>query len=297
MSYSAYQSAPVTQQAVVSVNTGFDRHFCNYRKQLDDKVKHSDYISANDHVYTIQQRELVFRLNPRYDAMINRPKANGINDITLKVFSSVNNFPAANEIERFSNPNLKMHQANAILRSAISFVGVAVQPIFYENTNSKDTVAVQVSGSHTVWNSGDRQIRPGQLVVWDLPGSLKQQNAAKRKRMIPGEPMDKHLFATIPLECSFEDASGQKLYDFINYVEKVHEPHRVAEDVLRQAPIDYATPEGKALGTALGNGLNTEMYNKILLTMYEEIRSRIIGVALSGAQPGEQFDILLGSHH
>ena len=284
MAYSAYQSAPVTQQAVVSVNAGYDRHFCNYRKQLDDKRKHADFVTQDDSCFTIQQRELVFRLNPRFDGLISRPKANGINDISLKVFSSVNNFPSHTEIERFSSPLMHNFQQMHILRSAITFVGVAVQPIFYENTNSKDTVAVQVAGSHTIWNTGDKIIKPGQLVVWDIPKPKNLQPAGKKQRMIPGEPLDKKLFATLPIESVFEDTDGTKLYDFLEYVDKVH---------LKDSP---TTAEGNAMDAAV-RANDHKAYNKILLTLYEEIRSRIIGVALSGANPGEQFDILIGSHH
>jgi hypothetical protein len=146
--YSSYQQAPVTQQAVVTVNAGFDRFFCNVRKQLASTDKIDDrYKSTDDHNYTIQQRELVFRFNPKYNDVINRPDAfNGVNDMALKVFSSVNNFPDADKKFRasLSRTALSNFSKDAVLRSTVSFVGVAMQPVDYLNLNQKDNVAVQV---------------------------------------------------------------------------------------------------------------------------------------------------------
>jgi len=83
--YSAYQVAPVTQQAIVTANAAFDRHLCNVRKSESADNVEKEYASSDDHVYTIAQRELCFRLNHRYDDVISRPGTNGINDIELKV--------------------------------------------------------------------------------------------------------------------------------------------------------------------------------------------------------------------
>jgi hypothetical protein len=38
-------------------------------------------------------------------------------------------------------------------------------------------------------------------------------------------------------------------------------------------------------------------YSRKMLILYEELRTRVIGIALSGAAPGEQFDIVLCSSH
>ena len=109
--FSAYQSSPVTAQAVVTVNAGFDRFFCSARKGLHNDKTDDRYRSTDEHCYTVrgetplkppcrsvsaadasvcavqvQQRELVFRLNPKFNDVINRPDGfNGVNDIALKV--------------------------------------------------------------------------------------------------------------------------------------------------------------------------------------------------------------------
>jgi hypothetical protein len=38
-------------------------------------------------------------------------------------------------------------------------------------------------------------------------------------------------------------------------------------------------------------------YNRAILHMYNDVHSRVIGIALSGGQPGEQIDVMLCSGH
>jgi len=294
--YSVYQTSPVTQQAVVSVNAGYDRFFCNYRKNDKDTNKHPQYISTDDHNYTIQQREIVFRLNPRFDNVINRPRQAGVNDIALKVFSSLNNVPNPAVLSLMVPARGKAVSQNAYLRSMFSFVGVAQTVSMYENKNSKDNLAVQVSGSCSIHNTGPKPITAGMKVCWDLPPNEPLAAGTKRKIVMPqGVPMDKHLFSTVPLDEILADGSGSRLYDFANYIMNAH-------DFMGAAP---ATEEAKMLAM-LYNGLRAQNPNpaaveefiRTITTMYEEhCRSRVIGVALSSAGPGEQFDICLGTSH
>jgi hypothetical protein len=270
--FSAYQSAPVTQQAVVTVNAGFDRFFCNVRKELANEAADQRYLSTDDHCFTIQQREMVFRLNPKFNDIISRPDSfNGINDMALKVFSSANKFPDADKKFRMSMSRtpLSAFSRDAMLRSTVSFVGVAMQPIDYLNTNQKDNVAVQAAGSCTIWNTGNKVIRPGQRIIWDFPEDPKK--LAGKRKTIAGEPMHKHLFATLPLESAFGDARSTS-YDFVTALEEIH--------------IKGETEEGKSLQDSVEGGDYTGFLRKALY-LYEDVRSRIIGIALSGAAPGE----------
>lgn len=285
---------------MVSVNAGFDRYFCNYRKSQDENQRIAGYSSSDDAVYTIMQRELVFRWNPKMDQSIGRPSGNnGINDIALKVFSSVNNYPDISKFMVFSNKRAINHQA--MVRSTVSFVGVAKTVIDYLNTNQKDNLAVQVAGSCTIWNSGNKVIRPGQKVVWDVP--LKSSEDRKNLKRPRGEPSSKLLFATVPLEASFyDDATTVQHYDFSEYLHHAH-AHLGAVG-------DRKTPEAKSLGESLDAAREAKnnndaikekehmiAYTTKIVRMCEEIRGRVLGTALSGAAPGEQFDILLASQH
>lgn len=291
--YSQYLSAPVTQQAVVSVNAGLDRIFCNFRKSLPKEKIVDGTVSTDDHVYTIQQRELVFTLSPKLDAIISRPSSNGINDIALKVFSSANNFIRAANIpdtlvQRSYTDRLRV-------RESLRFVGVAVTPIDYTKTNQKDNCAVQVAGSITIYNTGSHIIRPGDKVLWDFPDTEPKAGSVGMKRTrITGEPLSKVLFATVPMHAFLkEGVSTTKVYSFVDYILAAH-PHGPATG-------QRATPEAKILDdlwkTAQADVKGMKEYLKAMLFLYQEVESRIIGTALSGANPGEQFDIMLSSGH
>lgn len=291
--YSAYQSAPVTQQAVVTVNAGFDRFFCLHRKAETDASKLDDrYMSTDDHCFTVQQRELVFRLNPVYNDVISRPdRYNGVNDMALKVFSSANRFPSHLAFKsRMGGGPLSSAGRDAVLRSAVSFVGVAQQPVDFMNTNQKDNVAVQVGGSCTIWNTGTRPIRPGQKIVWTFPAGTEQVGAGRKRKHIAGEPVDKHLFAVQPLEAEFSDGKSMAAHDFVSALFSIHDPFSAAPE----------TEEGKALKKVTDGALTRDKlidYTRKAIVLYEEVRSRVIGIALSGANPGQQFDIMLCSSH
>jgi hypothetical protein len=309
--WSAFQSSPVTQQAVVTCNAGFDRFFCSVRKAQSNDKTDARYISSDDHCFTVQQRELVFRFNPKYDDLINRPGSfNGINDMALKVFSSANRFPSADRFRMsLLNTPLSTFSRDAILRSSVSFVGVALQPVDYMNTNSKDTVAVQVAGSCTVWNTGTKVIRPGMKVIWDFPS---EPSAGAKRKQPSGEPQSKLLFMTMPLESAFSDAKSIN-HDFVSALFEIHDPFKPVPE----------TDEGKSLSKALARQGMTAAevkekyveFTKKALILYEELRSRVIGIALSGAAPGEvrrrasrvafrsfahssqQFDLMMCSGH
>jgi hypothetical protein len=285
--YSVYQSNPVTQQAVVTVNAGFDRHFCNYRKNLiaSNKVPATELHTSDDNCYTVQQRELVFRLKPMYDDKTNKPRGTGVNDIALKVFSSINNFFMPSKVM----PLTKLPQDwKSQVMSAVSFVGVAVTPADYTNHNFKDNLAVQVAGSCTIANTGSSSITAGQLVCWDIPEMAK---VGKKRALPAGEPLDKYLFATVPLDDILEDKkTTTRSYDFARFFVKAH-----SLDVGKTATDDEVKNHFIELTQ---NSTDFEELIRFVCMNYEQmVRSRIIGIALSSAQPGDNFDILLQSGH
>jgi hypothetical protein len=293
--FSAYQSAPVTQQAVVTVNAGFDRFFCNARKDMKDTNLDDRYKKTDDHCFTIQQRELVFRLNPKHNRLITRPDSfNGVNDIALKVFSSCNSFPDARLFKTsLQKTPLSTFSKDAVLRNAISFVGVALQPVDYMNTNQKDNVAVQVAGSCTIWNTGTHVIRPGQKIVWNFPGA---PGSGSKRKQPTGEPINKMLLSVAPLESELADNKSMS-YDFVSALFAIHDPMPATGAPATDEAISLAASITMPGDTAAEMKDKYIEFSKKLLVLYEELRSRVIGIALSGAAPGDQFDIMLCSSH
>ncbi len=147
---------------MVTVNALFDRYFCNHRKTLtapdataleyaagDDRcvlvmdtsnlthvLAHTLSILLSRSVYTIAQRDLVFRLRPSANALIGRSDGSGIMDMKLKVFANLNNFPMR-LLSSTKNAKTDPHARMNAMRGAIAFVGVALQPVDFTNKNSK----------------------------------------------------------------------------------------------------------------------------------------------------------------
>jgi hypothetical protein len=302
--YSAFQNSPVTSQAVVTVNAGFDRLFCTYRKELNDTDKDARYVSADDACFTVQVREPVFRLTDSLNSLagLNRPEyTNGVNDMALKVFSSANNFPSATVISS-TMPRGRMlpSQRDHILRSSLIFVGVAVTPVDYQNKNQKDNLAVQVSGSVTILNTGEHRIRPGQKIVWDLPQD-RTTAGSKRKYHTTG-PQDKHMFVVQPLEAAYNGPGNQRNFDFLTALHQTapHATPALAAAALAKEDAQMLSGAMQGFADADDDERKKDMlinYARKLLVLYEETRSRVIGIALSGADPGQRFDIMLTTSH
>jgi hypothetical protein len=299
--YSSYYAAPTTQQAVVTVNAGLDRLYCNYRKNVDTKRSWTALITSDDHAFSIVQRELCFKLKDKHNQMISRPSSNGINDLSLKVFSSANNLtlPAGLHGTQEDNRIMKYRQQ---MRDMFTFVGVATTPLDYLNTNSKDNLALQVAGSISIYNTGPTQIRAGQRLIWDVP-SLDLNNNS-RKRTIRGEPTSKRLFVVMPLEDALIEKSAAIADGSNDFTSTLHLVHKHATHA---APPD-STEEAQVLhslwkqmvehgGTDELAEKSTKEYNRAILHMYNEVYSRVIGIALSGGQTGEQIDVMLCSGH
>ena len=70
---------------MVTVNALFDRYFANHRKTLTaPDATALEYAAGDDSVYTIAQRDLVFRLKPSANALIGRGDSSGIMDMKVR---------------------------------------------------------------------------------------------------------------------------------------------------------------------------------------------------------------------
>lgn len=256
-----------------------------------------EYSAGDDAVFTIAQRDLVFRLKPDANAMIGRSDGSGIMDMKLKVFSNVNNFPLRLiDSAARKDPTLRM----MAIRKSIAFVGVALQPIDYSNKNSKDMVAVQVAGSITIQNTGPYAIRPGQRVAWDVPAITMVNNgrvSLKRPRSnARGQPPQKDLIHTIPYDELVANTVGDVTSNAVkpdsDIVTQMHAAHEHVNGPATNNAI------GKILNEAynqIGNGTPADrqkaaiLYGRMVAAYVAEANNRVIGIALSGASPGQQF--------
>ena len=311
---------------------------------LTHVLAHTLSISLSRSVYTIAQRDLVFRLKPSANALIGRGDSGGIMDMKLKTFSSLNNFPMR-LLNSTKNSKSDPHARMAALRGSIAFVGVALQPVDYTNKNSKDMVAVQVAGSITIQNTGPYSIRPGMKVAWDVPASvisahngrpsLKRPRANVRgqvRNCSESRPNSKFLLtygrfpsSRLPRTCSrcemLSNTSLFSLSDFLaqtipldeivaNSVEGLAESMVQREsDIVSQMHVAHphvgvtADPNNttaailKSAYEAMKNATPgtpeareaAVFYGQLIAAYVSEANNRVIGIALSGASPGQQF--------
>ena len=259
-----------------------------------------DLDEAQDPVFSIAPRELGFRLKDEFNSKINRPGQNGLNDAALKIFTSANKLLHFQQNQKEYN-DMTPEQRRWVLRSTLVFVGVPLLPIDYLNKNNKDAVAIQVAGSVTIANTGKSPIRPGDLVLWDLPvwdvnnpGGSKDpkdvhMNRKRNRTALKGEPYMKELFATVPLEHAvntlgiLSDQSSDSFRGFAHFLMSNSQAVFKRDknlgyiNALKDAVIKAPTQQ------------NLSDYTQAILVAYHDLQSRIIGVALSGALPGQQF--------
>lgn len=290
---------PNMVQSIIVQNGFLDRHLVTWRK--NQKQYYSPFGDVNaEEAFDLKTRELCFALKKSNDSFVQR-NINPQKDHELRVFSSANGLP-----DFFSNPRDQKYDVGNI-RDAISFVGVPLVDIRAGNENQSDAVAIMVSGSTTIFNTGPYEIGIGDIVIWDLP-AIEGEGGPPRPAPPYGIVTRKKLFRTIPLSfaslgsngASQSAASGDTvdgLYKSLQLKKAVGGVQRVdkggfdtrraevwrtlVEDVQKQAP---QGPDSDAFKDAVGNlllGWTAE---------WESLMKRRIGYALSNARPGQQFD-------
>lgn len=84
--------------------------------------------------------------------------------------------------------------------SRLTYSGVAVTPFYTERNSYQDMMqgfVSNVGGLNTLINSGESQIRPGDIITVDLPPNFKfDADSFNKYKKHEGVPLDKLLFAT-----------------------------------------------------------------------------------------------------
>ena len=221
--------------------------------------------------YTIQPHELCLR-NKENNLRRNQP-----NDTDIRCFSS------ANRIDRALAPGQRRNAPGRAKvdagnfdderkrkRMKLEFAGVASNRAIYDpkNNANEEFFAVQVGGLATMLNTGKQTINAGDLIQWDLP-DLEEHNRPK----IEGVNRSKLLFKTVPYKMN----SNKRIDDFIA-------ARAAAAEVVGEGDDEEADRRRVALTLS-----NFEQ------SQYEDKR-RIFGRALSYAEKGKAFDIVLGHY-
>lgn len=222
-------------------------------------------VNRDDDVFTIMPRELCLRWRTPHT------KKRMYTDTDMNVFSSANGvyLTATDLVDPKPAPTGLVEEAQC-LRDYLDFGGVAVTSAAYSSTGaSDDQLVVLFGGTTTMRNTGHDPILCGDYVQWDLPVLKAPQGDGPNATLVQPPPRSK-------------DCSKHKLL-FQTRPFRIDQCRVHAEDLV-----------GLVLGDEAEE--NARRLTPILHRRFCHERRRIFGRALSSAQPGHEFDLLLGRY-
>lgn len=207
--------------------------------------------------FAIKKKDLVFS-NKR----LSKRRRTAYNEPDLHVISTTNGV----------KPEQLDHEEYA-------FVGISHAHI---DSTSHRHAAVTVSGLTTIKNTGPTRIEAGDKIVWDL----EKRPEKKRK-----------TFQTVPYHRAFEGGASKSLF---KDVEACINADCKLTGTMKNESVRLCAVKAKAAG--LGDkfkGDPEKMYEflKCYTMAMSRLNSRVIGTALSRADEGAEFDILLRHSH
>lgn len=278
-----------TPQASIIVNSLVDTDEIYIRGRNDpaNPPVYSTNATEADSVFQVKRGELV--LTKRQQAVANIVRKEGVAP-SLRVLSSLNGL-VIKGYDRTLSAELKDMILWAYARRHLWFVGTAqgdkTQDMIH---NGSVSIAVRVSGSDTIINSGmdakhNDTIYPGDSVAWRMPspgvGAFVRSGEPKGKMM----PV---VYKYKPYERMAELVNMLKRMTDTDLTKLVAADDSFAEyvDFMKKAPFQGMDVKDLVQLTKLLMFLKAEFCD-----------SMVIGKALSEAAPGQPFDILLRHGH
>ena len=269
---SHYQSSnfsnPVTKVGRVVYNCSLDMNHAKYRMEpaQGNMIAMANVRQdADPETIHVQPHELLLEQDKD---LFKRTMSRSINDTEVLVLSALNGLKINRRLHVAGNPEKTRRQ----VRSTLKFGGVASTQARYnpDHRVQNDQVFVtQFGGLCTIQNTGDNQIRAGDYVVWDLPMHSSEGTVMcgkKQKQMVITRPYRPKSDHSLVLARRLNDPADP----LQNAVAKAR------DDITDDALIGRLLHE-------LGDVLNDE-------------RGRVIGRAMSNAEKGDTFDLLLGRY-
>ena len=288
--------SPVTPQSYVVVNGQFDRPF--FQKRIGSGST-SPWSGVSEENFALMKHELAFTFND--PLIMPRGLSNGINDPDLRFFTSANGIPVnpsnqtghlnETELSLLQNPNSSEFLRRKI-RGRLNFVGVNLTTM-PTPVSGNTHASVAVAGAVTVINSGPEMIDIGSRVVWDLP-FFDSDPDATRVVASYGSPTSKCLFQTLPWDC----AKKNSVHNTLSYLASGdHSDADVQEmnDLYSEFATAVANNTAGTL-TALNHNDASQSVENFLsgfIELQRDLEFRVIGTALTRAEPGAPFDMLL----
>lgn len=164
-----------------------------------------------------------------------------------------------------------------LVKEDYAFIGISHAHL---DPNSHRHTAVTVSGLTTIKNTGTTRIEAGDKIVWDF-ADHSSRSQKKRK-----------TFQTIPYHMAFDGSMSTQF----KQVQKAIDGETNNENINTCAKLFKAAVNGA--GTRSGEKFSKmEAFLKSYVECATSLNSRVIGTALSRAEEGAEFDILLRHAH
>ena len=263
-------NSSITSQGAVKYNAQRDvGEHSRRKKQKRDHGQPAYNDTGDDNDLSIMPRDLCLRnrVKTRYKRMYT--------DTDVNVFSSANRM-SLGTVQLPSDPSAdEYEEARIAMRQNYDFGGIAVTRSNCDASSAAGgdkEMVVLFGGTYTIRNTGLKPIYSGNYVMWDLP-SLNP--ALRRTWKSDQVPHTKLVFETVPYNANTKYLIGGN-------------SQVTRERVRREAATLGATPSGdeNAFATAL------QKFDAV----FSDARRRVIGRALSNAEPGKEFDIVLGRY-
>jgi hypothetical protein len=165
--------------------------------------------------------------------------------------------------------------------SRLTYSGVAVTPFYAERNSYQDMMqgfVSNVGGLNTLVNTGEEQIRPGDIITIGLPPNFKfDADSFNKYKKHEGIPLDKLLFATNVYR-------PRHVSDMVHELVKALSPTAL-ETGGRRYPANSENDKVKAMLNELSTSSNDAPALKKLASFILEAK-RILEVVDGGAAPG-----------
>ena len=261
----------ITQKGRVVVNAAFDKEAIHYRKTAELKpggrVKKVYTNSLTDDKYMhIVPGEPLF-MHKQRSAVGGVKKRKIVRDSDLMVFSSFNGLLCK------TGASIEDVEMN------LMFAGFAdIQTLYNSEGYTNIDAVTQVGGLRTTVNTGESEIKAGDMVYWKMPTAREAHG--KQKIVASLHPVRKHDVFNKSIIKDMLTSNDESSLQLQEYVQTMETRMSAAAD-----PVDYWSD--------VISGLCKHFFEP----QYKKLKGRIVGKAVSSAKPGATFDIKVGASY
>jgi hypothetical protein len=253
---------PITPHGAVIVNASYD--FTQFTKATTSGGTRAVLWQGQKDDHRIEKKDMVFR----HKGTCKR-KRTSYNDPDLHVFG------VCNGLEGESCDDA---------RKDCSFIGVSNTHL---DEGSHRHASITIAGMTTITNTGSEQINAGDKLVWDVPAEVAVKSQRQPFRTMPYDTS--YILAVDANRKAVSDSFGRPTSSSASNVGVCT---KAFNDLMSKCGV--TAPDKRK---EIWDSGHMKMFLDCYVEMSKAIDARVIGTALSKAQPGNPFDILLRHSH